>query len=180
MISTAMYARYARALADVALETGEDETVRRELGTYSEIFEAVPDLPDAFHSPAIPREAKEKILAELMARYPVSRTTGNFLRILVAHYRIRYFREIVDSYVRTVEERRGIVSARVCAAAPLAESQLVSLREALAKVTGRSVRLDVQENPELLGGVVVQMGSTVYDGSLRRQLAELREQLSGR
>ncbi len=180
MISSAIYARYARALSDVALETGEDQAIGRELGIYKAIFEAVPDVLEAFHSPAVAHDAKEKMLTDLMALYPVGRTTENFLRVLVGHYRIRYFREIADAYVKTVEERHGIVSARVVSATPLDEGSLTRLREALAKTTGKSVRLDVRADPELLGGVIVQVGSTVYDGSVRSQLAELRGQLTGR
>ncbi len=178
MISSSLFSRYARSLADVVMEMGIVDEVGRDLELYREIFLAVPDLLDTFHNPAIPMEAKAKILSELLARYPVSRTTENFLKVLVDHHRLRYFHEIFDLYTKTLDARRGIVTAQVASAAPLSETEQRELRESLAQATGRSVILDVQTDKELLGGLVVRIGSTVYDGSVLRQLEEMRRRLS--
>ncbi len=177
MISTAVLARYARSLADVAFESGEPDEVGRGLAIYNEIFRAVPGLLEAFDSPAVPRDAKEKILSELLLRYPVRKLAENFLRVLLRHNRIRHFGQIYESYINTVNERRGIVTARVTAASPLSEAQMTGLRSSLSKTIRKTVILDVNTDPELLGGLVVQVGSTVYDGSIRRQLAEMRKHL---
>lgn len=174
MISSAIFARYAHALADVTLENGEDPVVRSDLDTYREIFRLVPAVLNSLDSPAVQRDAKEKLLSELMVRYPVSQTTRNFLRTLLAHHRIRYFQEICDFYIKTVNERQGIVSAQVTSAAVLDETELLALRRCLARATGNEVILSLDTDPELLGGVVVQIGSTVYDGSIRAQLDEMR------
>jgi F-type H+-transporting ATPase subunit delta len=179
MIPSVLFARYARSLADVVLEQNQEASVTKELSTYCEIFKSVPELLDSFDSPAIPREVKDKILARLLGSYPVSQTTSNFLRILLEHHRIRYFREVFDCFVRTVNERRGIVAAQVIAASPLSEHELGLLREILAKTTGKRVTLSVRTDADLLGGLVVQIGSTVYDGSIRRHLTEMRERLKG-
>jgi len=178
MISSAVFARYARALSDVTLEKGEDEAVHQDLELYRIIFSSVPELLDSFDSPAIPREVKENLLSTLLEKYPVSQLTTNFLRVLLSHHRLRYFHEIYENYVKTVNERRGIVSAEVTSAAPIAEGELNSLRTALAGATGKTVTLEVQEDTDLVGGMVVQIGSTVYDGSIRRQLAEIRERMT--
>jgi len=85
VISSSVFARYARALADVTLERGEDADVRGDLDTYREMFRRVPALLEALDSPAVRRDAKEQVLAELLSRYPVSRTSANFLRTLLAH-----------------------------------------------------------------------------------------------
>ena len=177
MISSAVFIRYARALVDVAMENNEEPQVTKDLQLYREIFIAVPDLLDLFHSPAVPRESKEKILADLLARYPVLSTTANFLKVALAQNRLRYFHEILDWYVQTVNKRKGIVTARVTAASALNEERLGELRASLAQATGLSVNVEVATDPELLGGLVVQVGSTVYDGSIRRQLAEIRQKL---
>jgi len=177
MISSAVFGRYARSLADVVLEKREDAAVGRDLGLYREIFRAVPDLLETFHNPAIPKEAKHRILSDLLARYPVSQTTANFLRLVLDHNRIRYFHEIHELFTRTVNERNGIVTAQVASASPLSEADQSRLRESLARVTGKSVLLDLRTDAALLGGVVVRLGSTVYDGSVRSQLAEVRRRL---
>ncbi len=177
MISSAIFSRYAKSLADVVMEVRAVDEVGRDLELYREIFLAVPDLLDAFHNPAIPKETKEKILSELLARYPVSRITENFLKVLLDHNRLRFFHEILALYAKTLNERKGIVTAQVASAAPLSEAEQRELRESLARATGRTVILDVQTDKELLGGLVVRIGSTVYDGSVLRQLEEMRRRL---
>ena len=178
MIPSSVFGRYARSLADVALEKREDAAVRKDLDTYREIFRQVPALLEAFESPAVPRDAKERVLAGLLARYPVTQTVHNFLRLLQHHHRIRYFAEIYDSYIKTVNERKGIVDALVTSAASLGDQDLAQLRASLARATGSTVTLSVSNDPALLAGIVVQIGSTVYDGSIRTQLDEMRRRLA--
>lgn len=177
MIPSTILLRYARSLADVVMENQEDSSVTRDLMTYRSVFQSVPNLLDAFHSPAVPRERKEEILTQLMDLYPVCRTAANFLRVLLQHNRMRYFHEIFDLYVQVVNERKGIIAAEVIAAHALSEAELARLREVLARVSGRAVSLKVSTDGDLLGGIVVQMGSTVFDGSIRQQLEELKERL---
>ena len=178
MISSAVFGRYARALAEVALETGTESTVTADLEVYREIFRAVPELVEVFHSPAVSRAAKARILEKLLAKYPVHAITGNFFKVALEHNRLRYFNEIHDSYGKAVNARKGIVAASVTAPAPLGEDEIIRLRDSLAKATGLSVALAVRTDPELLGGLVVQVGSTVYDGSIRRQLTEMKRRLA--
>ena len=178
MISSSIFARYARALADVTIEKGEDAGVRHELDTYREIFRQVPALLEALDSPAVQRDAKERVLAEVLSRYPVSRSTANFLRILLDHHRIRYFAEICDGYAKTVNERKGIVAGRVTTATPLSEQEMSILHESLCRAAGNRVTLAAATDPAILAGVVVQIGSTVYDGSVRTQLDEMRRRLA--
>lgn len=178
MISSAILARYAKSLAEIVFEENIDEKVTEDLKTYGEIFHAVPDLLEALDSPAIPREAKEKLLGELMTRYPVHPTTSNFLRILLQNNRIRHFQEILDSFIKSVNEHKGIVSARVTAAAPLSQQEIKSLEDRLAEITGKSVNVELQTDASLLGGIVVQIGSTSFDGSIRTKLAEMKRRLA--
>ena len=178
MIPSAILGRYARSLADVVFEKNLEPDVAGDLRTYAEIFGAVPDLLEVFHTPAIPRDAKERLLNELMARYPVNLITSNFLRILLRHNRMRYFSQILESYLKMTNERKGILSARVTAAAPLSQQEIGRLVERLAGITGKLVDIETRTDADLLGGVVVQLGSTVYDGSIRSRLAEMRRRLS--
>ena len=178
MISSAIFARYGRALADVALAQGEDAVVLRDLNAYREIFHLVPALLEALDSPAVQREGKERVMSALLARYPACQTVSNFLRILLDNHRIRYFAEICESYVKTVNERRGVVAARVTSAAAIGDRDLTTLRKSLSSVTGKEITLSVNTDPALLAGVIVQIGSTVYDGSIRAQLEEMRRRLT--
>jgi F-type H+-transporting ATPase subunit delta len=177
VIPSAILGRYARSLAEVAFEENLEQTVTEDLKNYSEIFRVAPDLLDAFISPAIPRETKEKLLAKLMAQYPVSPITSNFLRVLLQHNRIRYLQQIVEWYLKSANERKGIVSARVTATAPLSPQDVKSLESRLAGITGKIVNVELQTDANLLGGIVVQIGSTIFDGSIRTQLSEMRRRL---
>ena len=100
------------------------------------------------------------------------------MRILLQHNRIRYFQQIVDGYLKSVNERKGIVSARVTAAAPLSPENLKSLEAKLAGITGKRVNMESQTDANLLGGIVVQIGSTIFDGSIRTQLSEMKRRLT--
>ena len=178
MISSAVFARYARSLADVAFDSGQESPVTADLKTYMEIFKAVPDLLEVFDSPAVRREAKEKLLSNLIGRYPVTKIAGNFLLTLLRNSRIRYFPEIFENYLKLVNSRKDIISAQVTVAAPLSEMEIQSLRQSLAQAASRTVTLDVRTDADLLGGLVVQIGSTVYDGSIRTQLREMKRRLA--
>ena len=178
MISSAILGRYAKSLAEIVFEDNIDEKVTEDLKTYSEIFRAVPDLLEALDSPAVPREAKERLLDELMARYPVHPTTSNFLRILLQNNRIRYFQEILDGFIKSMNEHKGIVSAQVTAAAPLSQQEVKGLEDRLADITGKSVNVELRTDASLLGGIVVQIGSTNFDGSIRTKLAEMKRRLA--
>ncbi len=178
MIPSTVFARYARSLVEVVVERNEESGVSRDLTLYREIFKAVPQVLECFDNPAVPRDTKEKILSELIALYPLGPTTANFLRILLDHSRIRYFNEILDCYNAMLNERKGIVAAQVTSAAPLTAPETDALRDGLARAVGKTVTLNLRTDVDLLGGVVVKIGSTVYDGSVRRQLDDLRRQLS--
>jgi len=179
VIPSAILGRYAKSLADVAFEEKIEQEITENLETYDRIFQAVPDMLEAFHSPAIPRETKEKLLMELMARHPVHPIASNFLRVLLEHNRMLYFRQILKSYWKAVNKRKGIVSAIVSTATPLSGQELKSLSDRLAGATGKSVEIEPKTDASLLGGIVVQVGSTVVDGSIRARLNAVKRRLSG-
>jgi F-type H+-transporting ATPase subunit delta len=175
---SAVLGRYSKSLADVVFEENIEERVTEDLKTYSEIFRAVPDVLDVLRSPAVRRETKDNLLSELMARYPVHAMTSNFLRILLQHNRMGHFQQILDGFLREISERKGIVSARVMAAMPLSPDELKNLEARLVGITGKVVNMELQTDPGILGGMVVQIGNTIYDGSVRTQLAEMKKRLT--
>jgi F-type H+-transporting ATPase subunit delta len=178
VIPSAILGRYARSLAEVVFEQNLEQIVTEDLRTYHEIFRVVPDLLEVFHSPGVPREAKVKLLDDLMVLHPANLITSNFLRILLQHNRIRYFHQIYESYLASVNDHKGIVSAKISTATPLALPELQNLRERLAGLTGKIVNIEPQTNPALLGGIVVQIGDTIFDGSIQAQLSEMRRRLA--
>jgi F-type H+-transporting ATPase subunit delta len=175
---SAVLGRYSKSLADIVFEESIEERVTEDLKTYGEIFRTVPDILDVLHSPAMPRETKEKVLSELMAQYPVHSITSNFLRILLQHNRMGQFHQILDGFLKAVSERKGILSAQVTAAMPLSQNELKSLEARLVGITGKVVNVESQTDAGLLGGMVVQIGNTIFDGSIRTQLAEMKRRLT--
>ena len=171
--------RYGTALADVVLKTGETEAVRSELKTWEEMMAANVDLNSAFSNPAIAHADKEKVLESLISRTSPSRTTANFLRVLLQNGRLTDLRQINDMFAAVIEERSGRVSAEVTSARDLGEAQKQELRANLERLTGKQVELRFDIDPSIIGGVVTRVGSTIYDSSVKTQLENLKQELIG-
>ena len=169
--------RYATALADVVLNSGETETVKDELKSWENLITSNVDLRTAFGNPSIAHAKKEGVLEGLLERAKPTRTTANFLRVLLQNSRLVDLTEINERFDSVLEERSGTVHCIVASAHELSVEERDELRANLEKVTAKKVRLDFTIDPDLIGGVVARIGSTVYDGSVRTQLEHLREEL---
>ena len=171
--------RYATALADVVLHSGEVETVKTELKTWEQMIAGNVDLQSAFGNPSIAHASKERVLEGLLAKAKPSKTTSNFLRVLLQNSRLMDLGTINERFAAVLEERSGHVSAEVISARELSDAHKSELKANLEKLTGKQVRLEFNIDPTLIGGVVTRVGSTVYDGSVRTQLENLKEELMG-
>jgi len=171
--------RYGSALADVVEKTGETETVSAELLQWEAMLSANTELKDVFANPAIQHQSKERVLEDLVARTGPSRTTANFLRLLLRNGRLADLDAINRRFAAEIEQRRGIVAAEVTSARELREDERSELRASLERLTGRQVKLNFQVDNNLIGGVVTRIGSTVYDGSVKTKLENLRQELIG-
>lgn len=171
--------RYGTALADVVLKSGETATVTSELKAWKEIFDGNAELRSAFANPSITHLDKEKVLNSLIDRTKPTRTTANFLRVLLQNGRITEISEINDRFDSILEERSGHIAAQVTSARELSEQQKGELKANLEKLTGKQVQLKFGIDKEIIGGVVTRVGSTVYDGSVRTQLENLKAELIG-
>lgn len=177
MSSEAIARRYAVALADVVLESGETFTVKQELKDFEDMIAGNDNLQTVFHNPSIPLSSKKQILESLLARTNPTKASANFLRVLLQNGRLDDLREINERFDIELEERSGTVSAYTTSARELSDEQKNELKANLEKLTGRSVTMNFKVDSEIIGGVVTRVGSTVYDGSVRTQLENLREQL---
>lgn len=169
--------RYASALADVIIKTGETEIVRGELDQWQKLIEENSSLSEALGNPAIAHKSKENVLEELIKKANPNKTTANFLRVLLRNHRLMQLGEINERLEQVIEERSGILSAKVTSARPLADAEKLELQKNLAQLTGKQVKLNFNTDENLIGGVVTQIGSIVYDGSVKTQLENLRQQL---
>lgn len=172
--------RYAVALADIVTKTNETETVKAELKSWEQLIKDNSDLETAFRNPAISQANKEKVLASVIEKTQPSKTTANFLRVLLRNGRLTELNEINERFAGVLEERSGIVSAQVTSARPLPENVRAEMKSSLEQMTGKSVNLNFQTDETLIGGVVTRLGSTVYDSSVKTQLQELKQQMIGK
>jgi F-type H+-transporting ATPase subunit delta len=163
--------RYARALFELAKEQGRSEAVRGELAQLARLLRERGDLRRVLLEPLHPVAERRAVLVAVVERFGGSALLRNFLCFLVDQRRVVQFDAIRDA---------GITQARLVTASPLRPEQLERIRRALATRSGGDVRVQVEVDPELIGGVVAQLGDVVYDGSLRKQLGMLRASLIGR
>jgi len=171
--------RYATALADVVANTSEIDSVKSELKTWEQMINANGDLQSAFRNPAISHVNKEKVLENLIAKTQPTKTTANFLRVLLRNSRLTEIAEINQKFSSVLEERSGKISAEVTSARPLSENEKVEMQANLTKLTGKTVSLKFEIDETLIGGIVTRLGSTVYDSSVKTQLEELKQQMIG-
>jgi F-type H+-transporting ATPase subunit delta len=178
MSITTIANRYAHALADVIIERREVAEVSRELEGFARLMQDNRELYDVFASPVIATERKRAVLSEVLARLNLKQTSGNFLQLLLQNNRLHNLPEVLKSLMKVLDERSGVVSAEVITARPISNQNRSLLTERLRETTGREVRLSFRTDPEIIGGVVTRLGSLVFDGSIRTQLAQLKQQLS--
>jgi F-type H+-transporting ATPase subunit delta len=176
----AVAAPYARAFADVVLEAHlNTNDVQAQLDNFVAVWWESDDLREVFLDPTFPAGQKVSILDKLNERLGMSQQVRNFLAVLIQHDRLDILSEILSEYRREMDSRLGISEVQVTATRPLEADERHGIEQRVAAMTGTQVRAQYFEDKSLLGGVVVRVGSTVYDGSVRGRLERLRKQLAG-
>jgi len=181
MISSAVVNRYANALADVILSPGSDVqplAAIEQLRAFDATVQGSSDLRSVLASPAIPVARKRAIIKDIAQRLELSRTVRNFVLVLSDHRRAAALAQMVDAFEMLLDERLGFVRAEVKSAFELQPVQRDELSGRLGKLAGSPVRMRFAVDPDLIGGVTAKIGSRVYDGSVRGQLAEMRKRLA--
>jgi F-type H+-transporting ATPase subunit delta len=174
-----MARRYAAALADVVIAQGEAREVQDELNTWARMMEDNSALLEVFRNPTIPYDQKRNVLNTLIARTRVRPTTANFLQVLLQNHRLSELNEINRKFAVVLDERSGVVSAQVTTARAVPEATKETLSAQLGTLTGKRVRLQFDVDEELIGGIVTRIGSTIYDGSVRTQLQQIKQRMAG-
>lgn len=170
--------RYAAALADVAMEQGAAEPVKKNLADFAETLKISADLVNFLGSPRVSRANKQAVIEDLALRMGAGKIFRNFLLVLAANRRTVLLPEIAEAFDALLLERMGIAEAQVTSAEELTAAQKTELNRAMERVTGKKLESRYRVDPGLLGGAVVRIGSAVYDGSVREQLERLRERLT--
>ena len=173
----ALAERYAGALVDVALEKKQADQVKQELAAFAEMVRDSPELQAFLANPSIARAAKHSAIEQLVARMGASRTLRNYLFVIVDQRRAGMLVEIEQAFSRLLDARQGVTQASVTSATELSAKERAELAAALAKLTGEKVQAQYATEAALIGGAVVRIGSTIYDGSVRTQLERMRARM---
>jgi F-type H+-transporting ATPase subunit delta len=171
-------ARYARAFADVVGESKLDPAeVEQQLDDFSATFAGSKDLKELLLNPSIPTQKRVSILDTVNARIGCGPKVRNFLAVLIQHERLGSLGEILQEYRSEMNRRLSISDAEVVTARPLAGPERAALESQVTELAGNRVNATFREDKSLIGGAIVRIGSTIYDGSVRGRLERLKEQL---
>lgn len=177
-MNEAVARRYAAAMADVAMERKAAARVRTDFASFVDAFYSVADLKNFLESPAVDIEVKQRVVKTLAGRMKLDAGVTNFIHLIVMHARTELLREIQAALGEELNARMGIARAEVTSARALSEAERREVTAALERRTGKKIEAQFTEDGSLLGGAVVRVGSTVYDGSLREKLTRLRQKLA--
>ena len=170
---------YARAFVDVVLSAKLDANrAISELHTLVGLLAESADLRRVWENPAIPAEQKRGLLDVIVQRDEISRPVRNLVAVLIDHRRVPFLRPIVQQVEREINQRLGFAEAEITSVRELGEGEKRTLEAQIEKVTGKKVRARYGQDASLLGGALVRVGSTIYDGSVKGQLERIREAIS--
>jgi F-type H+-transporting ATPase subunit delta len=170
--------QYANALADIALAQGAAEPALKQLADFGAAYAESAELRNFLSSPAVDREAKHGVIEKLVARLGASKIIRNFLFVVADHGRTHILPEIVTAFQDVVRQRQGIAEAEIFTPVALSAAQKAEFAFTLERMTGKRVEAKYSLDPALLGGAVVRIGDSIYDGSLRQRLNAMRARLT--
>jgi F-type H+-transporting ATPase subunit delta len=172
--------RYASALAEVAIERREANEVKEEIDSWALLIEENAQLREVFSNPTIQYDQKQKVLEELISRTRVRETTGSFLRVLLRNQRLAQLKYVAERLGHVLDQHNGVVAANVTTARAIPDDLQNALRDALSAAAGSKVKLSFITDEKIIGGVVTQIGSTIFDGSVQGQLERLASDFANR
>jgi F-type H+-transporting ATPase subunit delta len=177
MVSVA--STYARAFADVVLSEHLD--AKRAIGGLRgirELFGGSVELRRVWENPAVPAEQKRGLLDAIVEREGLDKPVRNLVAVLIDHRRVHLLGRIVEQLEKELDARLGFAEAQISSARELGDAEKRALEAQIGKVTGRKIRPQYRLDQSLLGGAIVRVGSTIYDGSVKGQLERIKEAMS--
>jgi F-type H+-transporting ATPase subunit delta len=179
MTSRAAAIRYARALFDVSAKEADVQQVGRDLDGFARLVAENPQLERVFGNPAIPTPRKRALVDELLKKAgTVASPVAKLLKLLADRDRLVLLPELAAAYRERLMEHAKVVRAEVVTAVDLPADRVAALQQGLASATGRQVQLENRVDPAIIGGAITRIGSTVYDGSVTRQLERMKDALT--
>jgi F-type H+-transporting ATPase subunit delta len=178
-IRASLAGRYASALFDLARDQRQIEAVAKSLESLGQALVDSKDFNELVTSPLVSREEAGKAFAALAPQLNLDPITTNFLGVLARNGRKNEIRAVIRAFRRLASEHRGETTAEVVTARPLNDDQLTALKQQLRTRVGREVAIDATVDPDILGGIVVKLGSQQIDASIRTKLNRLAQAMKG-
>ena len=177
-IVSGMAGRYALALFELAKDSLAVDQVAADLNTFDKLVESHPDLQQLVRSPAFSADDQTRALSAILAKIGIHGIASNFLKLIASKRRLFAVRSMIADFNKLNDADRNVTRAKVTVAEPLSDQHLDALKSALNEVTGgQTVMLDVDVDPEIIGGLIVRLGSRMVDGSVRTKLNTLRTRM---
>ena len=177
MSSTKIARRYARALAETCDDSANHGVIQKQLADFASLWDSSAELRSLIKNPVIEVEKKREVLEAVNTKAMVAPTTRRFLGVLLERGRLDAIADISEAFTVLMDEQDKRLRAEVRSAVPLEAADLTRIQASLERITGKTVSLDTQVAPELLGGVQVQIGNQVLDASIRSQLDSIKDRL---
>ena len=174
---TSLSRRYAKALFEVALEHDVAGEVASELAKLGSLVKGIPHVVELLSSPTLSSVKKEELLSELVYGSSLTTYTANFLKVLVDNGRFRLIFEIIRGYQEAEDEHKGIREVEITTPFSLSEGEKKIIFGNLKKVVGEKIRIKERIDPEIVGGIIIRVGSTVYDGSITHSMERMRRDM---
>ncbi len=172
--------RYAKALFAVGKEQGTYEGYNEGLQAVAEFYTGTPEVIDALTNPLYPMDLREKVMAGIVSSMGADKVMGNFLNLLVEKKRIEILPEIAEEYKIMVDDEKNVSHGSVISAVELSDELQAKVQATLEKLTGKKVELTTSVDPTIIGGIIAKVGDLVLDGSIKAQLAGLKDSIKGR
>ena len=173
-----MAERYASALFSLAKEQNAVDSVGSALADFSALIQASPDLQRLVRSPAFSAEDQTRALDAVLNKIGITGLTASFIKLVATKRRLFAIGDMINGYRRLSDAAKGVTRATVTVAEPLSDAQTSALQDALRAITGgKSVEVDVQHDPGIIGGLIVRIGSRMVDGSLKTKLNSIRTRM---
>lgn len=169
--------RYAKALVDLSEQKKITDKVRADFGAFAEAVKVQKDIQKLFINPAFTPENKKAVIRDLSSRLQLHPLVQHFIEYLVDVNRIRYVAEFHAVFTELLAERQNRAIAKLTTAAPIPDGTVDAIKQKLESLTKKQVEIDAEVDPSLIGGVRAQIGSVIYDGSIRNQLNKLKDHL---
>ncbi len=177
MSAGAVAERYAQAIFELGVETGQLATITEQFRKVAEVYEESHELRTALDNPVLEEGARLQILEEVATRVGATGIALNALKVMVRRRRTNALPEVAEQLTKLSDDQQGLVRASVTSAVPLSEAYLSQLKEKLERATQRRVILEERQDPSLIGGVITKLGDNILDSSVAGRLAALERKL---